>query len=135
MPILDIEHESPESDLSIGADRRAHHRLSISAPASIRLGSGPWRDAAITRNLSAGGALIEAPSALVREYAAGDPIGFEVRLPAYEGVWPTPTTGAAEAIVLRTFPITAMSDDSAAERSDVAMIALRFCERMRFRFD
>lgn len=135
MAILENDCESQYASASLDTDRRVHQRLSICAPASVCLGGGPWHDAALTRNLSAGGALIELPAALADEYAAGDPIGFEVRIPAGEGVWPGPTTGVADAVVVRSFAGDPTADSESSCHADSRLVALRFCERMRFRFD
>ncbi|MCB9858174.1 MAG: PilZ domain-containing protein [Phycisphaerales bacterium] len=135
MAILDNDFDAQQTATMYDTDRRVHQRLSIIAPASVCLGGGPWHDAALTRNLSAGGALIELPASLAEEYSAGDPIGFEVRIPAGEGVWPGQTTGTADAVVLRTFSCDATSDTEAPCHPDSKLVALRFCERMRFRFD
>lgn len=131
MSLLDTEVSTEPLDSAVGRDRRMHRRVALRVPASVCLGSGPWHDAGLTRNLSAGGALIELPAAVADEYAAGDPIELEVRIPAGEGVWPEPTVGRAEAVVLRSYSPGA--DD--ASRGGAKLVALRFVDRLRFRLD
>ena len=131
MSILEAHRGATQQDTASAADRRVHQRVDLRAPASVRLGAGPWHDAGLTRNLSAGGALVELPSDLADEYGPGDPIMFEVRLPASEGVWPGTQTCSADAVVLRSF------DRDSVEASDggAKLVALRFVERLRYQFD
>lgn len=132
MSVFESQHHADPDDTIATDDRRLHQRIAMRAPASLCLGGGPWRDFAVTRNLSAGGALIEMPCDVAAEYTEGDPLGFEVRIPASEGVWPASTTGMAEAIVLRSADL-ATTDGN--DEEPVKRIALRFVDRLRFRFD
>lgn len=127
-----------DREATLEDDRRTHPRIALRAPASVCLGGGPWHDAAVTRNLSAGGALIELPARLAGEYGSGDPIGFEVRIPASDGVWPGPATGSAEAVVVRSNSAAPDNNSAAPDNNtqdDSILVALRFVDRLRFRFD
>ncbi len=131
MSILETQHGPSHRETTTGSDRRVHRRVRVRAPASVCLGGGPWHDAGLTRNVSAGGALIELPARLADEYEPGDPIQFEVRMPASEGVWPSPQTSRADAVVLRAFDPTS----DAACANGAKLVALRFVDRLRFQFD
>ncbi len=109
-------------------DRRDAHRLRLRVPVSIRMGSGPWCDAGLARDVSASGALLEIPRGIAQEYESGDPVAIELRMPAADGNWPAEWTTGGDAVIVR------VGDDGGRDECASLEVAARFVDRIRFRF-
>jgi hypothetical protein len=108
-------------------DRRAHRRLAMRLPTTLRgmQDAGPVVRG-VTDNISTGGLYIELDR---RAFRPGDRIGVEVEIPPDEGVSAYPGIGVCEAQVLRCGP--AHRDDGGNPRFG---LAARFLDLMRMRY-
>lgn len=128
--MLAIATESSETEAPLNeiTDRRRAHRVRLRVPASIRIGSGPWCDAGLARDVSATGARLEIPRALAEDYESGDPVAIELRMPACDGNWPTEWTTGGDAVLVR------IDDGSASADHESLEVAARFVDRICLRF-
>jgi len=110
-------------------DRRANRRLDIRLPVELRrLGDGPAVVVrTITQNISTGGLYLELDRP---DFAPGDRLSIDLKIPPAEGVSPYPGRATCEAEVLRCLPASRTPDGTIRSYG----IAARFLDRLKMNY-